>query len=42
MCGRVVQYRGPMEYASLLKIDWAKGLSQELPNTPPHYNGAPG
>jgi putative SOS response-associated peptidase YedK len=42
MCGRVAQYRGPMEYASLLKIDWTKSLPRELPNTPPHYNGAPG
>ena len=41
MCGRVAQYRGPMEYGSMLKIDWTKSLSRELPNAPPHCNGAP-
>src|SRR5215217_7894424 len=25
----------------MLKIDWTKTLSPGLPNTPPHYNGAP-
>ena len=40
MCGRVAQYQGPVEYGSMLKIDWTKNLSG-LPNTPPHYNGAP-
>jgi hypothetical protein len=34
MCGRVAQHR--------LKIDWTKTLSRDLPNAPPHYNGAPG
>ena len=32
---------GPMEYGSMLKIDGTKTLSPGLPNTPPHYNGAP-
>src|SRR5215203_27782 len=41
MCGRVAQHRGPVEYGSMLKIDWTKALSPGLPNTPPHYNGAP-
>jgi putative SOS response-associated peptidase YedK len=41
MCGRVAQHRGPVEYGSMLKIDWTKILSPGLPNTPPHYNGAP-
>jgi len=30
-----------VEYGSKLKIDWTKTLSPGLPNTPPHYNGAP-
>ena len=33
MCGRVAQYQGPVEYGSMLKIDWTKNLSG-LPNTP--------
>ena len=41
MCGRVAQHRGPVEYGSMLKIDWTKTLSRDLPNAPPHYNGAP-
>jgi putative SOS response-associated peptidase YedK len=42
MCGRVAQHREPVEYGSMLKIDWTKTLSRDLPNAPPHYNGAPG
>ena len=42
MCGRVAQHQGPVEYGSMLKIDWTKTLSRDLPNAPPHYNGAPG
>src|SRR4051794_34750237 len=41
MCGRVAQYQGLAEYGSMLKIDWTKNLARGLPNTPPHYNGAP-
>ena len=42
MCGRVAQHQGPVEYGSMLKIDWTKNLTRDLPNAPPHYNGAPG
>jgi hypothetical protein len=38
MCGRVAQAKNPTEYGSMLKVDFTKGL----PNTPAHYNGAPG
>ena len=31
MCGRVAQYQGPVEYGSMLKIDWTKTLSSGLP-----------
>jgi hypothetical protein len=30
--------KNPVEYGSMLKIDFTRGI----PNTPPHYNGAPG
>jgi putative SOS response-associated peptidase YedK len=38
MCGRVAQAKNPAEYGSMLKINFARGV----PNSPPHYNGAPG
>src|SRR4051812_25355444 len=38
MCGRVAQAKNPSEYGSMLKVDFTKGI----PNTPAHYNGAPG
>jgi putative SOS response-associated peptidase YedK len=38
MCGRVTQAKNPVEYGSVLKINFARGI----PNAPPHYNGAPG
>ncbi len=38
MCGRVAQAKNPTEYGSMLKVDFTKGI----PNTPAHYNGAPG
>src|SRR5215211_2677140 len=38
MCGRVAQAKNPVEYGSMLKINFARGI----PNSPPHYNGAPG
>ena len=38
MCGRVAQAKNPVEYGSMLKIDFTRGI----PNAPPHYNGAPG
>jgi putative SOS response-associated peptidase YedK len=38
MCGRVAQVKNPVEYGSMLKINFARGI----PNAPPHYNGAPG
>src|SRR3954463_11476985 len=38
MCGRVAQTKNPTEYGSMLKVDFTKGM----PNSPPHYNGAPG
>lgn len=38
MCGRVPQTKNPTENGSMLKVDFTKGL----PNTPAHYNGAPG
>ena len=41
MCGRVASI-GDVEYGSMLKIYWTKTLSRDLPNAPPHYNGAPG
>jgi putative SOS response-associated peptidase YedK len=37
MCGRVAQAKNPVEYGSMLKIDFTRGI----PNAPPHYNGAP-
>jgi putative SOS response-associated peptidase YedK len=39
MCGRVAQAKNPVEYGSMLKVDLTKG---NIPNTPAHYNGAPG
>ena len=38
MCGRVAQAKNPVEYGSMLKIDFTRGI----PNAPPHCNGAPG
>jgi putative SOS response-associated peptidase YedK len=38
MCGRVAQTKNPVEYGSMLKIDFTRGI----PNAPPHYNGSPG
>ncbi len=38
MCGRVAQTKNPVEYGSMLKVDWTRGI----PNAPPRYNGAPG
>jgi putative SOS response-associated peptidase YedK len=39
MCGRVIQYRSPQEYAALLGLHVSEG---SLPDIPAHYNGAPG
>src|SRR5215207_10473964 len=38
MCGRVAQAKNPVEYGSMLKVDFTR----RIPNSPPHYNGAPG
>jgi putative SOS response-associated peptidase YedK len=38
MCGRVTQAKNPVEYGSMLKVDFTRGI----PNASPHYNGAPG
>src|SRR3954447_26696365 len=38
MCGRVVESKDPTTYGRLLQPSGGGGL----PNTPPHYNGAPG
>ena len=38
MCGRVVQSKDPTTYGRLLQPSGGGGV----PNTPPHYNGAPG
>lgn len=37
MCGRVVQQRDPTSYGRLLNVP----PSRPVPNSPPHYNGAP-
>jgi putative SOS response-associated peptidase YedK len=38
MCGRVIQARDPTLYTHVVGGEPERGL----PNTPPHYNGAPG
>lgn len=38
MCGRIVQARDLKAYAQAVGLDLSLG---ELPNAPPHYNGAP-
>jgi putative SOS response-associated peptidase YedK len=39
MCGRIIQYRTPEEYAASLGLDYSEG---DLPKIPVHFNGAPG
>ncbi|WP_230534365.1 SOS response-associated peptidase [Microvirga roseola] len=39
MCGRVIQYRTPEEYAASLSLSCP---DDNLPNIPAHFNGAPG
>jgi putative SOS response-associated peptidase YedK len=39
MCGRVIQYRAPEEYAASLSLNFSE---DNLPVIPAHFNGAPG